>query len=612
MNGVGKPAGISSERLAWLAGWAMAALILIAGSGAAALNQDFAEPDNAMRLIRVRDMLAGQAWFDQMQYRLNPPDGTPMHWARWIDGALAAPIALLIPVIGQQAAEIALAFAWPLGLLGLFMFLAVKVCGEIGARDGLKSEAQIAGAVVAALAFPAIDKFMPGSFDHHNVELILGLVAVFGLMRMHTNPRIGGAAGLALGVAMATAAEGVPLVMAGLVVGGSMWLVKPEAYSRGLAWLGGGLAVSSLVMFPILVAPSEWGRPVCDAMSTPFLAIGLLGGGMAVTLGAGLPEQFGARLVGRIASAGVLGTVAAAALAVLFPQCLGGGYAELGADVQRLWLSQVSESRSLVDLASDDPALILTMAGAAFAGLVAATFYLWRHRRQTEGWILLGFLLIAWAVLAWQIRGAAFATTFAIPFGAWAVARARRSYRAKASVFRLLALGTVAASSAAAAWATAGEALQQRFTPRAVLSGYEARIASAEACVTPAAYKSLNAVPTGLMLNHFSLGAGILTWTDHTVLAAPYHRGIKGTMKMINALRSTSDEARSLILESKADYVLVCPAMRETMFYAANPAESGTSPEETLSSLLGEGTNPDWLEPVEISEKSLRLYRVIR
>jgi hypothetical protein len=83
-------------------------------------------------------------------------------------------------------------------------------------------------------------------------------------------------------------------------------------------------------------------------------------------------------------------------------------------------------------------------------------------------------------------------------------------------------------------------------------------------------------------------------------------------MKMINALRSTSEEARSLILESKADYVLVCPAMRETIFYAANPAESGTSPEETLSSLLGEGTNPDWLEPVEISEKSLRLYRVIR
>jgi hypothetical protein len=275
-------------------------------------------------------------------------------------------------------------------------------------------------------------------------------------------------------------------------------------------------------------------------------------------------------------------------------------------------MSQVSETRSLADLAGDDPAMIMTMAGAAFAGLIAAAFYLRSRWREVEGWILLGFLAVAWAILAWQIRGATFATAFAIPFGAWAVARARRSYRAKASAVRLLALAGVAASSAAAAWASAGEALQHQFTPRAVLSSYESRMASSEACVTPQAYRSLNAVPAGLMLNHFALGAGILTWTKHSVLAAPYHRGVEGTMKMINALRSTPEAAHDLVLQSKADYVLVCPAMRETMFYAANPAQPGAPPEATLSSQLAKGGHPDWLEPVELSEKSLRLYRVIR
>jgi hypothetical protein len=347
-------------------------------------------------------------------------------------------------------------------------------------------------------------------------------------------------------------------------------------------------------------------------MSTPFLAVGLLGGAVALALGAALPPLLRSTLVRRFASAAVLGAVSAAALVLLFPQCLGGGYSALGPDVQQLWMSQVSETRSLIDLAGDDPALIMTMAGAAFAGLIAAFFFQRGHWREVEGWIVLGFLLVSWAILAWQIRGATFATAFAIPFGAWAVARARRSYRAKASAVRLLALGGVAASSAAAAWASAGEALQQQLTPRAVLSSYENRMANSEACVSPQAYRSLNGVPAGLMLNHFSLGAGILTWTKHSVLAAPYHRGVDGTMKMIDALRSTPEAARDLIVQSNADYVLVCPAMRETMFYAVNPAQPGTAPEATLSARLAEGKHPDWLEPVDLSEKSLRLYRVIR
>ena len=56
--------------------------------------------DDAMRLVQVRDLLAGQSWFDLTQYRLSPPDGVAMHWSRLID----LPIALLI-----RAGELVLA-----------------------------------------------------------------------------------------------------------------------------------------------------------------------------------------------------------------------------------------------------------------------------------------------------------------------------------------------------------------------------------------------------------------------------------------------------------------------------------------------------------------------
>ena len=39
------------------------------------------DPDSQLRLVQVRDLLAGQGWFDGNQYRLGV-DGVAMHWSR--------------------------------------------------------------------------------------------------------------------------------------------------------------------------------------------------------------------------------------------------------------------------------------------------------------------------------------------------------------------------------------------------------------------------------------------------------------------------------------------------------------------------------------------------
>lgn len=597
-------------RIAWLCGWALAALILIAGAGLAAINQDFSEPDNAMRLVRVRDMLAGQGWFDNIQHRLNPPEGTPMHWAQWIDALLAAPIAVLAIVAGQSNAEIAMAFVWPLGLLGAFMYLAVRIGGELGAADNLRREAHWTAAIVAALAFPATEKFAPGSFDHHNVILVLVLAVALGLMHLGERPRRGLWIGAAMALVIATAAEGMPLVAVGLIIAGLLWLFQPQRYAAGLAYIGAGLGAGSLIAFAALVPPSAWGAQVCDAMGAPFLGFGLVAGAIAVMLARAPPpvlSSFGRR----VSAASALGGAGGLLLAGLFPLCLGGGYAALGEDMNALWMAQISETRSLGALLSDDPAMLLSVAGAACAGLVAAMLYLRAHARARAGWIALGFLVAGCLMLAWQIRGSVFASAFAIPFGAWAVAAARRQYRIQASALRALAFVGIAASSAAAAWASAGEALQSRLTDRAVLQNYEVRVAGSKACTTPEAFRALRAAPTGVVLNQFALGAGVLVWTKHSVLSGPYHRDVTGTMTAINALRSDPDAARKIVAVSAADYVLVCAAAPETGFYARHGA-GGVRPEGTLSAMLARGEHPDWLAPIDIGASPLSLYRVIR
>lgn len=604
------PAQPGYGRIAWIAGWGLAALVLVVGFGAAALHQDFSEPDNAMRLVRVRDMLAGQGWFDNIQHRLNPPDGTPMHWAQWIDALLAAPIALLALIIGQALAEIVVAFVWPLGLLALFMFLVVRIAGEVGAREGLRREAEWAGAMLAALAFPTTEKFAPGSFDHHNVELVLIMAAVLGLIHMRSSRRAAISAGAALGLAMATAAEGAPFVAAGLVVSGCLWLFQPQAFRVSVRWFGVGLIASSAIMLPVLVPPSSWFQPVCDAMGAPFATFGVLGGGVAIALSL-LPEFVADRLIKRVAGSAVLGAASVVVLYLLYPQCAGGGYAALGQDMSSLWMSQISEARSLISLAGSDIALMFAVGGAALAGLVAAIICLRRHWRFESVWVVFGFLVVSVAIMVWQIRGTIFATAFAVPFGAWAVAVTRRKYRARASAIRALGFAGVVAGSAAAAWAGAGDALQSSLTPRGALANYEARVEGSRTCTSPEAFQTLRAAPTGIMLNQFALGAGVLVWTDHSVLAAPYHRDVDGTMTVIKALRSAPDEAKRTVVASSADYVLVCPATPETVFYARNAAD-GVAPEQTLSAMLGRDEIPDWLEPVQLAPSSLRLYRIVR
>lgn len=595
----------------WMLGWALASVILWGRFGADALNQEFYEPDNAMWLVGVRDMLAGQEIWDSVQHRLNPPDGTPMHWARWIMVLIAAPIILLTPLVGATMAEITTAFLWPTALLAVFMGLIVRICGCLGAGDGLRTETSVAGAVVAALAFPVMSKFSPGSFDHHAVELILALVAIHSLLKMEETPRFGLFAGLALGAMMAVAAEGLPIAAMGLLIAGLLWLFRPDTYRHGLGWVGMGFAASSGVFFLIMSPASEWAAPVCDAMSASFVAFGLAGGAVAALLGRGLPALLASTFLRRLATAIALSGAALTALWLLFPDCAGGGYSAMSADMKTYWLAQISEARSPAQLARQDLPLLLGMAGAPIAALVAAWFYISRRWRAPLGWILLGFLVVGWGLFLWQVRGAVFIGMFAIPFGAWAAARARQAWKNGSGRGGVLAFLAAAATATPAAWSAVSEPVADRLTPPAALQDYRERAHSAKTCEAPASINGLKDLPPSVIFNSLMLGAVILQRTDHSVIAAPYHRNSEGLMRMITAMRSDADAARPMVLGTPADFVAVCGGLAETAFYVRHPA-GGVAGEETLSYRLSRDNPPDWLEPVPLENTPLRLYRVIR
>src|SRR5690606_35253478 len=66
-------------------GLALAVVLLMLGYHAAGGFPSLADPggdnDSLLRLVQVRDLLAGQGWYDPMQYRMGPDGGFAMHWS---------------------------------------------------------------------------------------------------------------------------------------------------------------------------------------------------------------------------------------------------------------------------------------------------------------------------------------------------------------------------------------------------------------------------------------------------------------------------------------------------------------------------------------------------
>jgi len=87
----------------------------------AALALMLPDNDDAMRLVTVRDLIAGQAWFDPVQHRMRPLEGAAMHWSRFVDAPIAGLILGLRAWWEPAMAERIAVAVWPLLVLAGYL-----------------------------------------------------------------------------------------------------------------------------------------------------------------------------------------------------------------------------------------------------------------------------------------------------------------------------------------------------------------------------------------------------------------------------------------------------------------------------------------------------------
>ena len=208
-----------------------------------------------MRLVEVRDFLAGQNWFDLTQYRLDPPDGVVMHWSRLIDLPLALLIQRRRALLPSALSERIVLTLWPTALLLVFfagiLRLARELAGETAARVAL---------IFAALMAPVLQHFRSGAIHHHGVQIVLMIWALVLFVRMPARPRDGAIAGLIGALSVAIGQEMVPAVATLAVMSPCAGWSKASARARDhrlcLALAAGAVALGAATSRPRITSPS--------------------------------------------------------------------------------------------------------------------------------------------------------------------------------------------------------------------------------------------------------------------------------------------------------------------------------------------------------------------
>lgn len=576
-------------------GLAMVALLLLVHL---MTGVDYVGPDNddVMRLVEVRDLLQGQGWFDMMQYRLGLDGGTLMHWSRFVD----LPIALLIRFFSlfaapERAEALALA-VWPLSLA----FAIVCLMGLAAYRAGGTVAMHVAAGMTILYVY-GMGRFMPGSADHHNVQLTLATLLVAMLVDPRRREASLAIAGIAAGLEIAIGAEAVPFVAAACAVVACLWGWHGLPFRKAAMAFGISLVLTVSAAFFLTVPPRLYGMVTCDSLSLGFYSLATVGG-FLLALSAAVASRAG-RLV-RFGALVVTGAAVLVAAVIIAPECLGNPLASLDPMLTELWLRKVIEANSLADQWREEPGSVGGFYAVGILALLVSLVRIIRRERVELQLMLLPLLLVSVAIAFVQVRGTMFSNLVAILPMALLVADVRtwQQERPNSALRSLVYLGSIVVSLPFL-WSIAGLAVAKG------MSGLAAQLeapkpAGPMACASRAALEPLVSLPKGVVLAPSDLGVHVLRYTPHRVLSAPYHRNQAGMLTELNTGLAMPDEAIAFLRGAGVTYVLFCPGELQTVDLAR------LKPAGFYGSLTA-GKVPAYLVPVNRPEKGgLQIYRV--
>lgn len=571
------------------------------------------DTDDATRLTQVRQLIAGQSWFDMSMPRFGGPEPLISHWSRLIDLPIAAMIMLLTPLLGQDGAEFATRIVWPTLLSCVIIFIVARYAASVARRE--------TALLALVLATPAMGhfQFATGRIDHHNGMIIGAIGGTFALLSAIDRPKLGWLAGALFGFGIAIGYEGLGLTIAALAVV-TLTAVAANRSLEGAANAAIAFAAVLVVAYPVFGPMRSDALVVCDGLSSNLIALAV-----SAAFGVGLAHmarQQGAARPVVFCFVAIAGIVGLALYGLANPVCLGGPYADLDPRLSPIWLNHVTEVQSFLSYYKtsvlDLKPFIIYFAAVVYGIIVVRGGYI-RH-----GELLLAIFLVTMALGLWQIRLLPYASFLAAPliaFGLHRPASAKAPAAARSFVMPQPTRGQMALAGGLAAIVTvcAGIVVFSN-QPRAAATasatadagaGAPVLTASAAAgstkaydeCTAKPAIAPLARLPKGLAVNDIDVGPYVVAYTNLDVMAAPYHRMGRSILANHDVLYSSASQAKLRMRKLGAVYVIVCKSAGTTI--PAHPL-----PGDYLRGALLDGNAPDFLEPVDVGPTSVKVWRL--
>jgi hypothetical protein len=559
------------------------------------LLSNLGDTDDALRLVSVRELLAGASWFDTTITRVGAPEPLVSHWSRLIDGALAGLMLVSAGLLGAEQAELAGRIAWPLLLFFLVQWIVVREAERRGGRW-----AAVLAVVFTITCATALFQFRPGRVDHHNAQILCAIAGLLFLTRGFQQERYGWIAGAWLALGLAIGYEPLALVLpaAGLAALLAAW--RPE-YIGAIART---LTAAAAVLFAALILtlpPSHWLSIKCDALSLnmPLLVCaGAAGAWLLARHGHTRPRSL------RFATLGLSGFVGLLLFAILEPACLAGPFGQVSPALGPIWLTHVAETKPILWLAHEDFALAFAFVLFVLAGTLAQ-IALWRTRRDAGNGFYAALVAFSLVLGCWQIKLMPYASWLVIvPLAVLAArlqggAAALSGSTARLGAVVLLNQTTLAAFADSGMWAVRQAA---GLAPSRI-----EREADAAACFRRSNFRRLAGLPPGLVVADIDFGSFIVAHTPHRVVGAPYHRLDKGILATHRILTGAPETARREIKALGIDYVVLCRFTSEGRPHIFGKPEAGS-----LRARLLAAEHIDFLreEPSESADPVLKVWRV--
>ncbi|AYG68018.1 MULTISPECIES: hypothetical protein [unclassified Rhizobium] len=558
---------------------------------------DYVGPDNddAMRLVEVRDFLAGQGWFDMMQYRLGLEGGTLMHWSRFIDLPIASLILFFQMFFSSEGAEAAALTVWPLMLILPLMFFMGLAGRRIAGVEGMHFSL-----ILTALFVVISPRFVPGSIDHDNVQLGLVALTVAMLADETYRPRNFAIAAIALAIQLGIGAETTPFVAVACMSVACLWTWKGEAFAPAAKAFALTLTIAVSAAFFSLVPPRLYSTVTCDNLSLGFYGITSAG-----CIGLLLSALFASRLSRpwRIAVLLANGAFVIATTVALAPQCLRNPLADLDPMLVDLWLSKVTEAQSIFSIARTQPDTLGAFYATSLLAMLVCAIRMLRRDRGSLHAVLMALVAINWVITLVQVRGAEFANLLAIPPLALLITELRRNYMANTKNLRSALLYVVAMLvSVPAVWAVGG-ALASKGLSNSFTVAEPAKAGETAGCASKAALAPISSLEPGVIVSASNMGTSLLRFTPHRALSGPYHRDQAGMLAELHIALAEPQQAETLLREAKVTLLAFCKSDPQVEMLSEMKPKG-------LYAQLGAGQVPVYLEPIPApTDAAVRFFR---